>query len=88
MDRAHQSFSLKEKHEAMCLIDHLIMNGVSCAAACQQFGILPLYYHCWHETITKVDELEEDSGFVAFNMNGSAWKINPGCSGLLGPPRK
>ena len=78
MDRACRSFSLKEKNDAVSLIDLPIVNGVSCTAACQQFGILPLYYRYWCKTVTMVDELEQDGGFVAFNTNGSAKKIHPG----------
>jgi len=85
MERARRSFSLKEKREAMHLIDLLIMNGVSCAAVCQQFRILPRYYCRWRKTVAKVDELKEDGGYVAFNTNGSARKIHPGHPGVLVP---
>ncbi len=77
MERARRSFSLKEKREAVRLIGLLIMNGVSCAAACQQLGIIPLYYRRWRKTIAKVNELEEDDGYVPFNTNGNARKIHP-----------
>jgi len=69
----------------MRLIELLIMNRVSCAAACHQFGILPLYYRRWCKTVAKVDELDEDGGYVAFNTDGTARKIHPGHPGLLVP---
>jgi len=65
-----------------------MMNGVSCAAACHQFGIVPLYYHHWRKTVAKVDELKKNGGFVAFNTNGSARKIHPGRPGCLVPTKE
>jgi hypothetical protein len=88
MDRLRRSYSLKEKRDVVCLIDLLVANGLLRMQACVALAIHHIYYRRWKKVITKVDELEKDDCFHAFNMNGLARKLHPGRGGILVPVKE
>ena len=77
MDRLCRLFALKENHDIVRSIDLLVANGLSRMQACVALAIPRIYYQRWKKVLTKVDELEKDDCFHAFNMNGLARKIHP-----------
>ena len=88
MDPFCRLFSIKEKHDIVCSIDLLVANGLSQMQACVALAIPCIYYRQWKKVLTKVDELEKDDCFHAFNTNGLARIIHPGCGGILVPVKK
>ena len=73
-----KSFSVKEKHEYVVAIDALVAEGASCRQACLMVGLPHNYNPGFKKVIKKLDDLEQDAGFVPFKTNGTARKIHPG----------
>jgi hypothetical protein len=78
-----KSFSVKEKHEYKVAIDAMMMEGASCRQTCSMVGLPHNYYTRFKEVIKKIDNFEQDTGFVSFKTNGTVLKISPGCPSLL-----
>ena len=57
--------------------------GASRQHACSMVGLPHNYYPRFKKVIKKIDELEQDSGFVPFKTNGTDCKIHPGRPSLL-----
>jgi hypothetical protein len=46
-------------------------------------GLPHNYYLCFKKVVKKLEDLEQDAGFVPFKINGTARKIHPGHPSLL-----
>ena len=78
-----KSFSVKEKHECVVAIDALVAEGASCRQACSMVGLPHNYYPRFKKVIKKIDDLEQDAGFVPFKTNGTARMIHPNLPSIL-----
>ena len=67
-----KSFSVKEKCEHEVTIDALVVEGASHPQAWSMVGLPHNYYPRFKKVIKKVDDLEQDAGFVPFKTNGTA----------------
>ena len=85
MDQLCRSYSLKEKHDVVRLIDLLVANGLLHTQTCVALVIPYIYYRRWKKVIAKVGELEKDDSFNSFNMNVLARKIHRDVSVSLLP---
>ena len=79
-----KSYEIKEKRSAVSLIDELVSRGNSRRKACTSVGISYLYYRRWKKLIEKVDGINDESKFVAFNTKGTSRRIHQGRPSLLG----
>jgi hypothetical protein len=78
-----KSFSVQEKSKYVVAIDALIAEGASRRQPCSMVGLPQNYYPRFKNAFKKIDDLEQDAGFVPFKTNGTALKIHPGHSSLL-----
>ena len=80
-----KSYDIKEKQNAVALIEELVSIGNSQFKACASAGISYLYYHRWKKLINKVNGINDEKKFMSFNSKGTSHRIHLGCpSGLNG----
>ncbi len=70
-----RSFEIKDKQNAVTLIDELVSSGCSWRKACRGVRIPYLYYRCWKKLIKKVDSINGGTKFVSFNTKGTSHHI-------------
>ncbi len=78
-----RSFEIKEKRNAVTMIDELVSSGYSRRKACTVAGIPYLYYRHRKKLIAKIDGINDGKKFVSFNTKGTSRRIHQGRPSLL-----
>ncbi len=78
-----KSYDLKEKQNAVTMIDELVSSGNVQRKACASAGIPYLYYRRWKKLIEKVDGINDGKKFVSYNTKGTSRCIHQGHSSML-----
>ena len=80
---SRHSYSIKEKCKLVQATCTLVSNGTSICRACPLLGLPHKYNYRFKKVVQAADELERNTQFMHYKVNGTARKLHPSCPSIL-----